>query len=513
MAPDAGSTGSMQSLDPINDAEPEPPSGDLVAAPTGPRAAIVAALRSAARGQPFVSFAGFLARHGRLTYAARHGRLTYAPIAGVVVLALVVATRYIDNVLSDPAVLAVWWIGNAALLFCLYAFFKNGRVRPQPMPAGRIVAIVPAYERDTDELHACVWSILNQRGAVVDEVHVVDDGSTRQPVQPFSHPRVRWHRTQNGGGHAAAGYVLDRLQPGDWDFVLIVDSACVLAERSMERQLRPFSRTRVTATTGLVIARDPRQSLLTRISDLNVGAFAAMSLAGWSPVCLLKALSGAPVLYRAAIPFHRRRHLAEGGHDDGRRLAMYAALEGEVVGVSNAVAWTSSAAGVQVAYRLRLGWSTSWWRLVRLALTGSDLRHGLLCRLFALVHLIAVPLAIACALVSVATTEWRAAPRWATIFLYAALYLLLRYAATALYLIEHPAESRGRKLLTWLLLTPAEAACNLMFVIPIKYVALIRLCGRGRRRRPDRTTASAEPLMVRPGAVYYSGYLPDGHGS
>jgi hyaluronan synthase len=505
MDPDAGSTGSVQSLDPINDAGPELPSSAPVAAPAGPFAAIAVALRSATRGRPSGSLGGFL---------ARQGRLSFAPIAGVVLLALVVATLYIHRRIADPGVLAVWWIGGAALLFGVYTFFKNGQIRPRPMAAGRIVAIVPAFEQDEDDLHACISSILDQRGAVVDEVHVVDDGSTRRPVQPFPHPRVRWHRTTNGGGHAAAGYVLDRLRSEDWDFVLIVEGACVLAERSIERQLRAFSRTGVAATTGMVIARSPRQNLLTRISDLNIGAFSAVSVAGWSPVCLLKTLSGAPVLYRAAIPFqHRRRHLTEGGYDDSRRLAMHAALEGAVVGVSNAVAWTSSTAGRQTACRQRLDWSTSWWRLVGLALAGPDGRRGKRLRLFGLVHLIAVPLAIGCPLASVAMSESRDVPWRATIFLYAALYLLLRYAATALYLIEHPATSRRRQLLTWLLLTPAEAACHLLFVIPIKYVALIRLCGRRGAKWPHRATVPSAPLRARPGAVYYSGYLPDGHGS
>jgi glycosyltransferase involved in cell wall biosynthesis len=481
MCPDAGTTGSVQTLGPIMDAEQEVPRG-----PSG-------------------SSEGFL---------ARRGRLTYAPIAGIVVLALVVAMRYAYRLIPDPLMLAVWLIGIATLLFCAYAFVKNRRVLPQPIAAGRIVAIVPAYEQNTDDLHACIWSILSQRGVVIEEVHVVDDGSTRQPVQPFAHPRVRWHRTSNGGGHAAAGYVLDRLESDEWDFVLIVDGDCVLDERSVERQLRAFSRPRVTATTGMVIARNSRQNLLTRIADLNVGASAAMSATGWSPLRLLKTISGTPVLYRAHIPFqHRRRHLTAGGHDDNRRLAMYAALEGEVVGVSGAVAWTSAPADVHTAYRRRLGWSTSWWRTVRLALTGTDWRPGVLGRLVATVQLVVVPVAIGCALISVALSGWRDVPRWPAISLYAALYLLVRYAATALYLVGRPAMSRRRKLWTWLLLTPAEAVGNLMFVIPIKYLALIRLCGRGWQKWPDRSTVPAAASAPRPGAVYYSGYLPDGHGS
>src|SRR4051812_42046110 len=112
---------------------------------------------------------------------------------------------------TDPVVLAYWWIGNAALLYRMVAVVKGRRRGQLPPATGRIVAIVPAYEQDPDDLRACVWSVLNQRGVVVDEVHVVDDGSIHRPVQPFPHPRVRWHRTEYGGRCAAHAYVLDRL--------------------------------------------------------------------------------------------------------------------------------------------------------------------------------------------------------------------------------------------------------------------------------------------------------------
>jgi hypothetical protein len=438
---------------------------------------------------------------------ARYGRLTYAPIAGIVVLAVAAATWCVHRSISNPIMLAAWWAGTATLLFWVYAFFRNGRSRPRRMATGRIVAIVPAYEQDPEDLHACVRSILDQHGVVVGEVHVVDDGSTERPVQPFSHPRVRWHRTRNGGGHAAAGYVLDRLEPDDWDFVLIVDGACVLEERALECQLRALSRPQVAATTGLVITRNSRWSLSARIADLTIGASSAIATAGWSPVCLLESVSGTPVLYRAHIPFrHRQRHLTVGGHDDNRRLALSAALEGEVVGVSNAIASVSPGTGVHAACRRRLGWSTSWWRMVRISLTGASGRRGLPLRLFGLLHLVVVPSAIGVTLMSVATSTWWAGPRVAAIGLYAGLCLLVRYAVTALYLIERPATSRRRKVWTWLLLTPAEAVCQLLLVIPIRYVALARLCARGRRPLPGHTA-------VRPGAVYYSGYLPDRHGA
>ncbi|MEU4239175.1 glycosyltransferase [Actinoplanes sp. NPDC026619] len=444
------------------------------------------------------------------SFFVRRGWLALAPILGTIALVLAVATRYVHHLISGPAILAAWWIGNAMLLLFVLAFLKGRRIRRQPMATGRIVAIVAAHEQDTDDLTACIWSILNQRGVEVDEVHVVDDGSTQRPVQPFAHPRIRWHRTKNSGGHAAAGYVLDRLQPGDWDFVLILDADYVLEPRAMARQLKAFSRPGIAATIGKVIARNPRPNLLTRIADLNLGTSAAMPAARRSPAHLIKLVSGMPVIYRAGLPFqHRRRFLAGGGHDDYCRLAIDAALEGEVVAVSNAIASAPAAADARTAYRRRLAWSALWWRTVWQGSTRAGWRRGGICRLLALTHLVVIPVATAYAVVAIAVSVWRDGPQWPAITIYAAFYLLMRYAAAALHLMGRPAASRRRKIWTWLLLTPAEAAVNLMLVIPIKYGALIALCVHGWRARLDHKPAPLAQL----GSVYYSGYLPDVNGS
>jgi len=408
-------------------------------------------------------------------FLARHRRIAYATITAVLVPVLAVATRCVYRLVADPAVLAVWWIGIATLSIRVYAFLRGRRADPGPPAIGRIVAIVPAYEQDPGDLHACVWSILNQRGVVVEEVHIVDNGSTGRPVQPFPHPRVRWHRTGNGGRQAAATYVLDRLDPDDWDFVLIAGGDCLLDPRSLDRQLRAFARPRVTATIGTVIVRNSGANLLTRLADLNVSSFV---------------VPGAPVLYRAHIPFRYRHH-------DNRRLTTYAAGEGTVARVSRAVSSTTSPTDLRALGRQRLDWATSWWHVAPSALTGAGRRRAAARRLPALVHLVIAPLTIGYAVVSLALS-----PRWPVVALYASLYLLVRYAATVRY-----AAGRRRKRWVWLLLGPAEAFGNLVFLIPIKYLALIRLCVRGRH------VASPAASMAARGTVYYAGYLPDGHGS
>src|ERR1700750_1085348 len=62
-----------------------------------------------------------------------------------------------------------------------------------------------------------------------------------------------------------------------------------------------------------------------------------------------------------------------------------------------------------------------------------------------------------------------------TLLLYVAVYLIVRYAMTALYMVERPGLRISERILTWFLITPLEAIYNLVFLNPTKYVALIKL--------------------------------------
>ncbi|WP_250035971.1 glycosyltransferase [Paractinoplanes maris] len=428
----------------------------------------------------------------------RRGRRILIAVAGFVFLALVAATWYIHDRVANPVLLAYWWVGNGTLFYCLYAFTRDSRFEHLPMAAGRIVAIVPAHERDHDDLRACIWSILDQRGVVVDEVHVVDDGSVHRPVDPFPHPRVRWHRTGNGGRQAAQAYVLDRLDPHDWDFVLTADGDCVLDERAIEHQLRALSRPRIVATTAMVAVRNVHQNLLTRVADLNIGTrvMRRVSRARKSPTAMLTVTSGAVTIYRAGTLFEqKRRYLAAKATGDGCYDAGVPDLEGEVVRVHEAIVWTREPADALVAYRQRRRSATASWRRLAPALTGPHRSGDPLARLILLLQLAAGPLTLGFVIFTLVESACRDTLRLLPIVPYVALYLLVRYAMTGLYLVERPGLDSARKVWTWILLTPVEAVYHLLFSVPIKYIALLQLRGFDR-------TVTAEPSKV-----YYSGYL------
>ncbi|MEV6350486.1 glycosyltransferase family 2 protein [Actinoplanes sp. NPDC051851] len=430
--------------------------------------------------------------------------LVRAVLIGGGILALAVVTGYVCGAITDPLLLAGWITGTGVLLWRFHAVHTSSRFLRHPAAPGRIVAIVSAREPEGEDLHACVWSILNQRGVVVDQVHVVDDGSTSRPAQPFPHPRVRWHRKAYGGRRAAEAYVLARLGRGDWDFVLTLDGDAVLDERAVEYQLRAFSLPEVTATTGTVTVRNDRERLLTRIVDLHLGASfgrRANRPSRGTP----EVIPGVPVLCRADVAFeYRDRRLACGPDGAAHSLSVYAARHGGVAGVREAVTWIREPAGAATTYRQWLRWSTAWWTSSPVL---ADMGRWTLPRVLGLARSLAESPAIGCLLVALAAVlGGQGGPWWRPVAAYAALHLMARYATTGLYLLERPETYRRRGSWSWLLLIPAEAVFGLLFAVPVKCAALLTLCRRGRRIR-RRPVPFAEPAT---GAIYHSGRIGEG---
>jgi hyaluronan synthase len=261
------------------------------------------------------------------------------------------------------------------------------------------------------------------------------------------------------------------------------------------------------ATTGLVLARNARENLLTRITDVNIGTACVMMRASRSLLGALETTSGALLVYRAHVLFeHRDRYNSAGPYGDDRCLAMYSALEGEVVGVNEAVVWSPTPADGPAMYRQRLRWSQSWWCMNAFVLTNMD-RFGRLFRpLFGLAQLVVAPMAIGYAAIVVSVNAYRGTTPWAALLLDFGLYLLVRYAETAFYLIERPGMSRWEKVWTWLLLTPVEAVGNLAFLKPTKYLALLKLKEHDWGTRGDAHASEVPPPEHQlAGTVYFGG--------
>jgi hyaluronan synthase len=441
---------------------------------------------------PWGSFEGRYWRDGPPALpSSRSGTFWGRIVISVIILVQAIALSFTTlmswhDMLSSPVVLSYWLLASGTLLFCMLAFLIGRRFNHCPVAVGRVAAIVPAYDEDPRELETVVRSILGQ-STPPKMIYVVDDGSKVPVGRPFYHPRVAWLRKENGGKRSAQVFALDRMNPADWDFILTVDGDSILDRYALEHQLRAFSPRRrrrrrsllgggaVMATTGMVLVRNRKENLLTRLADMNIGTSCVMMRASRSLLGTLETTSGALAVYRAHILFQNKERYLEGTYGDDRALAMYSALEGEVVGVNEAVVWSSMPTSVALTYKQRLRWSKSWWCMIPFVLTNMTRIRQMFFPLFGLTQLAIAPLTIAyivfTSLYAVAHADFHVH----TLLLYLTVYMVVRYGMTALYMVERPHIRPYERLLTWLFVTPLEAVYNLVLLNPTKYIALVKL--------------------------------------
>ena len=75
----------------------------------------------------------------------------------LVVLTALTATTLVGSPGGEAArCLGYWLLANGTLLFCMIAFLIGRRFNRHPAAAGRVAAIVPAYDEDPAELRG--WS-------------------------------------------------------------------------------------------------------------------------------------------------------------------------------------------------------------------------------------------------------------------------------------------------------------------------------------------------------------------
>ncbi|AYY11906.1 glycosyltransferase [Actinobacteria bacterium YIM 96077] len=233
------------------------------------------------------------------------------------------------------------------------------RFATRPMAAGKVVAVIPAFNEDADALHGTIRSLLASTRPP-DEIHVVDDGSD-EPIPSFEHPRVFWYRQLNAGKRRAQAHALRNATAVD--FVLTVDSDCTVDRFAVQRLLQAMSDGDVQAATGLPLTRN-RSTWLPRIIDLEIASICLTYRAARSRLGSLTTCSGALSMYRADVVLNNLDDYTSSTWmaGDDRRLTHYAMLRGKVVSVADAVVHTDMPDKIKKLFRQRVRWSTSHWR-------------------------------------------------------------------------------------------------------------------------------------------------------
>lgn len=336
-----------------------------------------------------------------------------------------------------------------------------------PPAHGRVLCIVPVYNEDSELVHQTVKALLRQT-ILPDIIHVVDDGST-VPVETFEDPLVRWHRVPNGGKREAQAVALKEHSPGEFDYILTVDSDSVCDDDALEELLKSMSDDRVQASTGMIFVRNWSTNLLTRLTDINVVTSVLLFRMARSILGIVSPTSGALALYRAEVVYDNLDdYLTSGTAGDDRRLSFYALLRGQVVGVNEAVVATQLPDRWGDCFRQRMRWSKSAWLGTPFVLTNMRwLMVFFYC--FPLVFALLWPVAIACL-----TTIWIVHDNPTGIERGLLFWLMCAVTQTWIYATYRPDFTARERVAQWLL-SPIYPILGLVILRPAAYWALTKL--------------------------------------
>jgi hyaluronan synthase len=354
---------------------------------------------------------------------------------------------------------------------------------------GGVVAIIPSFNEKSSAVHATVRSLLNQ-SRKPDYIHVVDDGSTT-PLETFRHPLVAWHRQSNGGKRSAQATALRaaRAMGQQFDFILTVDSDCELEPDALWQMLREMNKRTVMGCTGTVLVRNRSESLLARLSDLNLFIFCVLSRGIRSALGVVNPTSGALSLYRAPVIEDNMEHYLAGGTDgDDRQLCDYALLRGKVVSVARAYVVTDMPTTVTGTYKQRRRWGKSGWRFIPWELINLD-GAALITRVVEICTEVLLPVLY----IGVAVSVWRSGTPEVLpgVFATAGVFLL---AETLFYGTLRPGLKKWERL-TAPLLVPFYVLMMFFIVYPAKYWALTKVRQRAKEGENDWGTRGA-PVTI-----------------
>jgi hyaluronan synthase len=418
-------------------------------------------------------------RRGHGAHAARGLYLGPNPVANTSVTALICAALGLVTVVvfhqtQDPLLEGYWCLGAAVMCACVVSFLVGRRYLKNPPAEGRVLCIIPAYNESPQGLHDTVLALLRQTVKV--DIVVMDDGSKIPVIPSIMHPHVTWLRQDNVGKRGAQVAVLRRFNRDEYQFVLTVDSDSEPFPDACEQLLRAMYNPKIQAATGMIYIRNYRDSWVAMAADMDIGTSCVMMRASRSMLGALETTSGALALYRSSLLYdHLDAYSVECGTGDDRWLALRALRRGQVVAVAEALVETDMPATLRGTYRQRLRWSRSWWWMIPYVfkfLYGKQLVSPL----YGITQLLVTPLMTTYIVAATALSLGdRYAHHWYVLLIYVAAYLIVRYGLSALYLINRPGISFGRKLFLWAVGTPAAVLLNIILLIPTRYIALGKL--------------------------------------
>lgn len=395
------------------------------------------------------------------------------------------------------------WYGLAVLGLLAAKLALSLASRPyQPSPdgAGRVahldaVAVITCFNEKPDLLRACLRSILEQsrrpRALVV-----VDDASTdpacRHIAESFA-PRF-WRAgidlrviafPENRGKRHALAAAFEAHPKAD--VYVCIDSDTQLDPDAVKHVLEPFALRRTNAVTGLVLASNARQNLLTRLIDLRYANAFLYERAAYSLLGSVLCCCGSLAAYRGSVvrehlgDFLGQRFLGRAcTYGDDRRLTQYALLRGRVVLQPNAVAWTEVPSNLPWYIRQQNRWNKSFFRESLWTIGRARMhRPAFWLAAIELGSWAAFTLALLTALIALPLRAGHVHGSWSLAGAYAMYAMLLSYARSARYVEVRHVRMPWPERIGSYLLAPLYGLLNLGLLLWVRLYSLATLRDNG----------------------------------
>lgn len=430
------------------------------------------------------SLAGVPRVHPRARELLGVGALTGTILGSVIAL-------HVIRLPDGHAAVRLGWYGSAVVV--LLAAKLIGSLLAQPLRNSAktrtrltVGGVITCRNEDPQAFIACLESVLRST-RLPDMLTVVDDASSSAACRDIARSFAAEFRAAGVAYHVVvfrenfgkrAGLATGFRNAWDADVYLCIDSDTTLHPLAIENALKPFTRRRVHAVTGCVLAANWGRNLLTRLIDLRycyafLGERAAYSLFG-SVLCACGSLA----LYRGATvrkyldDFLTQRFLGRAcTYGDDRRLTYYCLREGKVLLAPDAVAWTLVPVTMTHFLRQQVRWSKSFFReSMWLLFTIPPFR---VCWWFTLVEI-----STWCGFTTALVYSLSVRPALTghfTALAYLLAVLILSYARSGHYLEVHHRNLTSLGKATTLLLAPVYGLIHMTLLLPLRLIALVTL--------------------------------------
>lgn len=249
-----------------------------------------------------------------------------------------------------------------AIYYFLVIFIKSKQYTDNKLKVG---VVIPCYNEDLDKLEQCIISIKNAKK--VHQIIVIDDGSTVNPksiLKKHLKPSEYYICKTNGGKRQAHYIGITKLRK-EIDLIVFVDSDTIINENSIIELTKPFSDSKVGATTGQVLVMNQNENLITKMSSAMFWSSMNVSRLAMNKLNVVQNCSGALSCYRKEnidkilleyrdqTFMHRKCALSD---DTFLTFQTHLTFNQEVIYVENAIAYTYIPNDIKTTYKMIKRW-------------------------------------------------------------------------------------------------------------------------------------------------------------